>query len=212
MLGLVCSLDEKSATRPAPKDVLHVKMRVQRTPVMIQLDQGCVYRERLIATACFLRSCDRAFCDWNKTRTLSLLRQLQAFQICYSDRSHVDLFLRLWEIVFFNMVVNSSESWRSIWKAEIQGWVSFNYISIRFMSKGLSCIFLDYAVFIQKKKGGGEPRMLMVVGWSHVKDVPEWLIVLQLIVLQFIPRGSRVSRPGSWIYCMYRKVRLVLVH
>ena len=50
MLGLVCSLDERSVTRLAPKDVLHVKMRVLRTPVMIQLDQGCVYRGRLIAT------------------------------------------------------------------------------------------------------------------------------------------------------------------
>ena len=54
MLGLVCSLDERSVTRLAPKDVLYVKMRVQRTPVMIQLDQGWVHRERLIATECFV--------------------------------------------------------------------------------------------------------------------------------------------------------------
>ena len=38
MLGSVCSFDETFAIRLAPKDVLHVKARVPRTPVMIQLD------------------------------------------------------------------------------------------------------------------------------------------------------------------------------
>ena len=45
----------------------------------------------------------------------------------------MDLFLRLCEIISFNMEVNSLESWRLIWEAETLGWVSFNYLSIRFI-------------------------------------------------------------------------------
>ena len=56
------------------KDVLHVKMRVEITPVMIQLDQGCVYCERRIATTCFLRSCNRAFCDQKRNLHFVTLR------------------------------------------------------------------------------------------------------------------------------------------
>ena len=93
---------------------------------MIQLDQGCVYNEQPIATA--------RFCDQNKVCTLSLLLKIQAFKNSYSDWSHMDLFLRLWKIISFNLEVNSSESWRLILGAETLGWISLNYLSIRFIS------------------------------------------------------------------------------
>ena len=94
--------------------------------VITQLDQGCVYRERPIATA--------RFCDQNKVCTLSLLLKIQAFKNSCSDWSHVDLFLRLWKIISFNLEVNSSESWRLILGAETLGWISLNYLSVRFIS------------------------------------------------------------------------------
>ena len=53
-------------------------------------------------------------------------------------------------------------------------------LQLSLISKGLSWIFLDYAVFIYIKKGGGgvlEFRMLMVVSWGEVEGVSKCLIV-----------------------------------
>ena len=53
------------------------------------------------------------------------------------------LFLQLWKIISFSLEVNSTGSWRSIWGAEALGWISLNYLSIRFIS-----IYIIYIRFV----------------------------------------------------------------